>query len=256
MTDFTQADEPLSLERVIKQAWTIFQRNILTLLVVAGIVLGSVFVGVVAIGVVVSIAAGAFAIGYPMDVGTELAGLGLVTIVAPLAIVAIVAVSVVLQAAYVQVAIADLNQRPLTAKACLRSTLTHIWPLIGIGILMGIALILGFAALVVPGLILLTMWSVVAPVRVVENTGVLDTFSRSAQLTRGNRWPIFGLIVIYAVASAVVQAVLERLGGPFVSTLASGLLGMIAAIATAVIYVELRRIKDGVGPLALASVFD
>jgi hypothetical protein len=256
MTDIAKADSTLVIEQVIRQAWAIFARNIVTLLIVAGIVIGALIVGIIGIGAFVAFVGGAFAIGGPPGAGMAVAGLGLLTILAPVTIVAVVAVSVVLQAAYVQVAVADLNGRPLGAEACLRSTMKHVWPLVGIGILMGVGLMLGFVALVVPGLILLTMWVVVAPVRVVENTGVLDSFGRSAELTRGNRWQVFGLIVIYAVASAIVQGVLERLGGAFIGAVASILLGMIAAIGTAVIYVELRRLKDGVGPLSLASVFD
>jgi hypothetical protein len=247
MTDFAATEDQLQLDRVITQTWGIFSRNVVKLLTLAAIVAGAAMVG--ALGLVV--AAGLiFAVAGPTAGGAAALLFGL------FGIFAVIVVSVVLQAAYVQVAIADLNGRPLSVGACLESTLSHIGPLVGISVLMGLGLLAGLIAFVVPAFILLTLWSVVAPVRVVERTEVIATFRRSRELTRGSRWRVFGLIVVYIVISAVVQGTLENLGGPFVAVVASGLMGMLAAIGTAALYMELRRLKDGVAPESLASIFD
>ena len=50
------------------------------------------------------------------------------------------------------------------------------------GILFGIAVAVGFFLLIVPGLILITIWAVVAPSIVVENRGAIEAFGRR---TRG-----------------------------------------------------------------------
>ena len=71
----------------------------------------------------------------------------------------------------------------------------------------------GAILLLVPGLILAVMWSVVAPACVVERTGVFGAFSRSQELTRGYRWPIFGLYVAFFVLMIIISAVFGVLIG-------------------------------------------
>ena len=247
MTELTIADDQLQLERVITQTWAIFQRNFVKLVTLAAIVAG---VAVVAVVGLVLAAGLAFAVGGPA------AGGGAAILFGLFGIFGVIIVSVILQAAYVQIAIADLNGRPLGVAACLEGTFNHIGPLLGIAVLMALGLLAGLLFFVIPAFILLTLWSVVAPVRVVEHTPVLATFGRSSELTRGSRWRVFGLIAVYIVISAALQGALETLGGPFVATVASGLMGMIAAIGTAALYMELRRLKEGVAPESLASVFD
>ena len=71
-----------------------------------------------------------------------------------------------------------------------------ILPLIGFGILFGIGVTIGFLLLVVPGLILLTFWSVGAPAIVVEGIGPIDAFGRSWRLVRGDAWSVFGTLLV------------------------------------------------------------
>src|SRR6478752_5211508 len=66
------------------------------------------------------------------------------------------------------------------------------WPLFAVSLLAGIAIAIGFVLLIVPGLFLMTIWSVVAPIVVVENPGVFATFGRSRELVRGYGWQVFG----------------------------------------------------------------
>jgi hypothetical protein len=63
-------------------------------------------------------------------------------------------------------------------------------PLIAVSILAGLGIGIGFLLLIVPGLILLTIWSVAAPVLVIERPGVLRAFGRSRELVRGYGWPV------------------------------------------------------------------
>ena len=59
--------------------------------------------------------------------------------------------------------------------------------LIVVGILAGIAIAIGFVLLIIPGLFLITIWSVIVPVIVIERTGVFDSFGRSRELVKGQR---------------------------------------------------------------------
>ena len=57
------------------------------------------------------------------------------------------------------------------------------------GILAGIAIGIGLLFLLfAPGLFLLTIWAVLAPVIVIERVGAIESFGRSRGLVRGERW--------------------------------------------------------------------
>jgi hypothetical protein len=55
----------------------------------------------------------------------------------------------------------------------LRSVEPVLLPLMIVSLLFGVGVAIGFVLLIIPGLILLTVWSVVAPVRVLEHPGVV-----------------------------------------------------------------------------------
>jgi hypothetical protein len=144
-------------------------------------------------------------------------------------------------------------------------------PLVLIGILYFFGVALGFMLLIVPGLMLITAWTVVVPAFVVERTGVMESFGRSAALTRGHRWAIFGMIVVFGIGVYVLNLATRPLFGlPVMMTKVSGLpltylvfqtlvrmvTSVIAATGSAAIYYELRTNKEGIGPQQLASVFE
>jgi hypothetical protein len=98
-------------------------------------------------------------------------------------------------------------------------------------ILAGIAVGLGLVLLIVPGLILMTLWVLIVPVIVLENVGWSKSFGRSRSLVRGNGWSVFGVIVItilllmaFGIVLGLVLAVLPDALQAFVSNLVSGAL--------------------------------
>ncbi len=72
--------------------------------------------------------------------------------------------------------------------------------MIGVGIGIGIGLVL----LIVPGIILALMWSLTIPVAVLEDKGLRDATSRSAELTKGNRGRIFMIYFLFIVLMYIV----------------------------------------------------
>lgn len=126
-------------------------------------------------------------------------------------------------------------------------------------LLVGLASIL----LIVPGLILFTMWFVATPVCVVERLGPNASMRRSTQLTKGHRWKVFGLILLLVIISAVVSPLIE-FGLAAISTTLSlvgtliwnGIWGAFYAIAVVVTYHDLRVAKEGINIEQIASVFD
>jgi len=86
---------------------------------------------------------------------------------------------------------------------------------ISAGVLAAIAIGIGFLLLIVPGLFLLTIWSLLVPVIVIEGLTAGESFTRSREIVRGNGWSVFGLIVvtflIVGIASAVIRLVFAPL---------------------------------------------
>ncbi|HEX3887012.1 MAG TPA: hypothetical protein VHW05_05905 [Phenylobacterium sp.] len=177
----------------------------------------------------------------------------------------------ILQGTIIYGTVSDLNGKPVSVADSLRIGLYTFLPLLGIGILMGLAIGIGMILLIVPGIILAIVWCVAIPAYVVERPSLMDVFGRSAALTRNNRWRIFGLMIVFFIAVLIIELVLGIVGGvtnlisfgglPVVTrfvilpliNVASALIG---ATGGAVLYVELRRLRDGVGPQGLAAIFD
>jgi hypothetical protein len=120
----------------------------------------------------------------------------------------------------------------------------------------------GMIFLVIPGLIVMTMLSVSAQACVIERLGPIASLSRSAALTKGHRWRVFGLILIAGLISlgaAVLSSPLPRLLGMPGAILAFLVVGVAAAYRDTVLAVQfsdLRVGKDGVGTERIAAVFD
>jgi hypothetical protein len=137
-----------------------------------------------------------------------------------------------------------------------RSALPHLATLIVVGLLAGIGIGLGLLLLIVPGLLLMTLWAVVAPVVVLEHTGVVAAFGRSRRLVSGHGWTVFAVIVITAVLTALAGGILRGAFGflpPFPEilvggTIASAIVAPFTAIALTVMYFLLRDLTSAPGP--------
>lgn len=178
-----------------------------------------------------------------------------------------------LQAALVHGTVAYLNGRKASFSSCLATGLRVFFPMIGIAFLVGWGIVLGLVLLIVPGIMLAMRWIVAVPVRVAEGPGILNAMGRSADLTRGHRWAIFGLVVIFFVAQLMLQGAIAPFsagmgytaggGSPLaalgvsegLSWIVSAIIAMFTAVGIASIYYELRSIKEGIGPEQLAAVF-
>lgn len=88
----------------------------------------------------------------------------------------------------------------------------YLGTLILAGILAGIAIAIGFVLIIVPGLILLTIWAVISPSIVVEDKGVFEAFGRSRELVRGHGWQVFGAIVLTFLIIVAVGIVASLIG--------------------------------------------
>jgi hypothetical protein len=222
----------MSIGAVLDEAWTLFTRFFLRFFAIALVVF-------VAINLLYALVASAISAD---NDGAALA-LGVLTLAT------VVIGTTWLQGAFVY-AVQDARDGTFDASVgeVFSRVSSSIAPLLVAGLLAGIGIAIGFVLLVVPGLLLLTIWAVIAPVIVVERKRALESFGRSRELVRGHGWVVFGIVLITGllsgIATTLLQAAfsflprfLEILIG---STIAQAVVSPFGAIALAITYFRLR----------------
>jgi hypothetical protein len=131
----------------------------------------------------------------------------------------------------------------------LRATVSAALPFVGsvavASILASIGIAIGFILVIVPGLILLTFWSLIVPEIVIGGAGALESFGRSWRTVRGYAWNVFGTFVvvflIWVVGEIVLSAILFALPNAWRSFIADLVVGalvtpFLAAVVTLIYY--------------------
>jgi hypothetical protein len=132
-------------------------------------------------------------------------------------------------------------------------------PLIGpvaiASVLAGIAITIGFAIFIIPGLFLLTIWCVIVPAIVLDGTSPLDSFGRSWQLVKDHFWNVFGnlflvFLILFGVklVLAVIFAALPAFLSGLLSSVISGtLIAPFIAVVLTLMYFRLSGVTVGAG---------
>jgi len=216
----------LDVGAVIRKVWSIYVDQAPVLMPAAAVVF--VFTGIVAALLAESGSAGALLLAE-----------------------VIVIVAVMVFTAMVVELVADIQdgRRDSSPGQLLRAASPVLGQLILVGILASIVIVLGFI-LIVPGLVLLTIWSVFVPVIVLERPPGLGSLTRSRELVRGSGWQVFGVLLILFVligVLAVVLAVVAASAGTAVGIVVRVVFGVLTqplgALAAAVLYFELLRAR-------------
>lgn len=165
------------------------------------------------------------------------------------------------QAIVVFAAFQDLRGRPVDGAESFRQGVARIFPVVISSVLVGLLIGFGVVLCLVPGLIAMAAMSVVLPACVVERLGPIASMSRSNDLTTGHRWPIIAVAAAWAVIVFVVSLSLQGalpLGLPqqLVSWSWQVLSGSYTAVYAAILYHDLRAVREGIGIDEIAAVFD
>lgn len=163
-------------------------------------------------------------------------------------------------------AVQALRQRQIAITECLQQGFRRLGAALGVAIIAAICVALGLIALVVPGLILMTMWAVAIPAATIEQAGVGASLSRSSALTRERRWRVFGAVLVAGIITIVVSIIAASIAGAvagahsFLFTVVIWALSAVSqafsACVSATLYYFLRREKEGVEIDQIATVFD
>ena len=146
--------------------------------------------------------------------------------------------------------VADVQdgRRDSSPRELLRAVAPVIGQLLGVALVAGVGIAVGFLLIIVPGLILFTVWSVAAPVVVLERPPGLRALRRSRELVRGSGWQVFAVILVLDIAvvlgASALQIAADAAGsgvGIVVRVVTGVLTAPLSALAAAVLYFELRR---------------
>jgi hypothetical protein len=107
------------------------------------------------------------------------------------------------QAAVLHAAVDDMRGRPINLIESLKLGLRRSFPVLGVAICVLILAALGAVALFFPALMVITMVFVAVPACVVERLGPIKSMERSARLTKGHRWKVFGLWIATLIVGLI-----------------------------------------------------
>jgi hypothetical protein len=183
--------------------------------------------------------------------------------------IAAILVNGLTQAAIIYGTFQDLRGQKAGIGDCIARGLATMIPVIVGSILLSLGIGIAALFLIIPGIILALMWWVYIPVIVVEGKGVMGSFGRSRELTRGRRWHILGLLIVVILLSVVASFIVGLVVGVAVlggggSVLVASILQYVvmsivtafSAILVAVGYYYLRAEKEGINIDDIARVFD
>jgi hypothetical protein len=151
-------------------------------------------------------------------------------------------------------AVADIRdgRADLTVQETFARVWPKVWRLLGAGLLAGLGIALGLVLLIVPGLVLLTWWSVIGPAIVLEGNGAIESFGRSRELVRGYGWSVFGVVILAVLISFAIGIVvsislvwLPDVAASFLGGLINGTLtAPFVALAWTLVYFRLRDLRQ------------
>ncbi|HSL12064.1 MAG TPA: hypothetical protein VLA82_12180 [Actinomycetota bacterium] len=155
-----------------------------------------------------------------------------------------------------------LSGRPIDVGESYRAALSRLAGLIGLSLLIAIVVGIGFALLIIPGVILLVFLSMAVPAFIIERRGVTDSMSRSWNLVSGKWWHVLGAILVAAIISGIVSGIIGALGGDSVigiwltSAIGSVITAPFYALVSVVLYVDLRARREGLDSATLQRELD
>lgn len=221
----------IEIGRVIRESFEIYKHNAAPLIGVALVVF-------LVIGIVEGLLADAGgAIAQLLATAINLAGIALYT-------------------GFVVKLVEDVRdgRRDFTVGQLFSSASQHVGTLIINGVLLGLAVILGLVLLIVPGLILLTIWAVCSPAIVAEDRGPIEAFGRSRELVDGQGMSVFGTILVAFLIQIAVGIIAAAIGiglgtGALIalSIIASTLTAPVSALVASTLFFDLGG-GEGSGP--------
>jgi|SRR5215470_1588136 len=186
---------PLSTGELLDRTFSLYKDNF------------ALFVGIVALPRLIALAVRLSSISFRSATGLS-AAMGMLAWTMTFLMVSLI-VGAASQAATV-VAVSQLHLgRPTSVSDAYSRVKSRIVRVVFLTFLIGIGVGVGTLFLVIPGIIFTMMWSLAVPVAVLEDQGIRDAISRSTELTKGSRWRIFVIWILFIVLSMAIAFLIE-----------------------------------------------
>jgi hypothetical protein len=192
-------DRPLPIRDVLRETWTLYRRLLGRTVLVGALVLGTSNLLLFLL--------------LPRTQSTV--GALLAVLAAAMPLVATGLVQGTLAEAVDDVHAGRVRASP---RQLLRAGWARFRAVTGVSLLVGVGVAVGLVALVVPGLVLLTRWSLAIPAAVLERLPARAAMRRSRELVRGHGWSVFRvllnvLVAQWAFSTAVRLLAVRAVGG-------------------------------------------
>ncbi len=109
------------------------------------------------------------------------------------------------------------------------------WRMVGLYLVVGLTIVVGFFLFIIPGLIFLRRYYLSAYVMLDKKTGIREAMDRSAAMSKphsGSVWGVIGVTFLIAMTGVI----------PFIGWLVAFTLGMLYSVAPALRYQELKKL--------------
>lgn len=131
--------------------------------------------------------------------------------------------------------LAAVEGKPLSFNKLWATTKELGWRMLGLYIVGGLVIGVGFILFIIPGLIMLRRYMLAPYVMLDKKCGIADAMSESARLSylnTGSVWGIIGVIFLIGLIGLV----------PIIGSLASFILGVLYSVAPAIRYKQLKNL--------------
>ncbi|MDH5451318.1 MAG: hypothetical protein OEX77_10560 [Candidatus Bathyarchaeota archaeon] len=183
--------------------------------------------------------------------------LGVLAVTLPLTILVSWIIDTIVRGIAVKVASDILEGRSVDLSKALNFTATRLLSLLGAGIVTGVLIVMGLICLVVPGIILVIMFSLVVPVIILEQAGTFQSLSRSRKMVGGRWLKTFALLLIVYIIITVASFIFVEISGVgfrgparwIVSSVLGALVSPILPIAVTLYYYSMVAREQPPSPL-------
>lgn len=175
-----------------------------------------------------------------------------VVMIVAIALGACVVIGLIYLAIWLQAAMIHLlvSNTPLTWRESLTQVKPRLLSFFGASLLSGLIIMLGFIALVIPGLILMVLFAFSSYIAVAEGTGAVESIKKSREYARNYFWPLAGRFILFGLVYFAFFTVIGIIDGMFDSTILGNIASFfIAPFVSAyliAVYLAIKEIKGTV----------
>lgn len=220
---------------LLKDAWGIFVSN------------PKLFIGIYLLPGIVMLIWSLFI--YAQDVGS-IAASPLSVLVAVVLFITLIVVNIMMGVAMIK---AVAEPQTMTVGAAYGQAKQYFWPYVWLGLLVAVVTVLGFIALIIPGIIFMVWFAFSYFVLIFEDKHGTEAMKASKAYVKGKWWAVFGryaflvligifVSVVVGMLTAVVESGIENIGGVLVSVIANV---VIVPVAVAYSYLMYKDLSSG-----------